>query len=107
MDRKGPAPIKEALGAALERITKNRQGGHFKEEVDMAWLAAAGEEASRHSAPAGFKEGELLVDVDSPIWIYQLNNRRKELEQKIAKTLKRKGTIRIRLRAGDVRCQGI
>jgi len=99
--KKVPTAIKEVLKKAIEQIDKKQQGQVSKEEIARYWESAAGKEASRHSSPAQFKGKTLLINVDSSIWIYQLNIKKKKIEEKLSRLLKHKAPVKIRLRAGE------
>lgn len=72
-----------------------------KEAIKGAWEKAAGREAGNHSSPARIRGKILIVNVDSPIWIYQLNLKKAEIEKKLNRLIGRKPPLSIRLRAGE------
>lgn len=96
-----PASIKELLGRAVEGLTAKQQSPVYEEEIKRAWEDAVGKDAGRHSAPARFKGKTLIINVDSPIWIYQLNIKKTEIEQKLNKAIKEKAPFKISFRAGE------
>ena len=61
----------DAIGGYLRRVDKK---GHLVQaRVAEAWKAAAGPEIARHTAGVFWREPELVVYVDSPIWATELS----------------------------------
>jgi hypothetical protein len=96
-----PAPIKNILPDTIKGIAAEGRGFTCKEEIERIWKEAAGEEASRHSSPKQFKKNTLTVNVDSPIWIYQINIKKAQIEKELTKRLKQAEPVCIRLRTGE------
>jgi len=96
-----PTPIKSVLGKAIQSIIDSKKNTVSEEEIQQVWEQAAGKEASRHSHPIRIKENVLVVNVDSSIWIYQLNLNKQKIEKELNKLLKREQLITITLRAGE------
>ncbi len=67
---------------------------HMKSE----WSALFEKPLSLHMSPGRLSEGELLLFVDSPLWIQQLNYYRQEIVAKLA----RYGVKDVRFRLGRV-----
>ncbi len=102
MRKSKPTPIREVLTRTIESIVAKKQNPVYcEEDINKIWEKVAGKAASRHSSPAQIKGNVLVVNVDSPTWIYQLNIRKSEVEKKLNKLLKQKTPISIRLRAGE------
>ena len=101
MIKKQPEPIKEILKAAIKDMTDEKKRPFGKEDIESVWVRAAGKEASRHSSPTRIKGNALIVNVDSPTWIYQLNIKRNEIEKKLNKIIKLDRPLSIRFRAGE------
>jgi hypothetical protein len=83
------APILNRLGIAegvrLQRIRQD-------------WHSLFGETLSAHMSPARLAEGELLLNVDSPIWIQQLTFSKGE----IVKKLRAYGVSELRFKIGRI-----
>jgi hypothetical protein len=101
MEKTGPTPIKDILQKNLVGANGGKNRPVFEEEIKRAWEKAAGKRAGSHSSPAGIKKGLFLVNVDSPIWIYQLNIKKDKIETRLNKLLKQDNLLRVRLRAGE------
>jgi len=100
MIKRKPVAIKEILQQAVTGIEKQRKNTVFKEEIESFWKEAAGEKAAKHSSPTQLKGETLTINVDSPIWIYQLNINKQKIEKSLARLLHKKN-ITIKLRTGE------
>jgi hypothetical protein len=58
-------------------------GRRHEGEVVAAWPAACGEEIAAHTLCHSFKEGELLVFVDTPTWANELSLMAEELRGRL------------------------
>ena len=103
MKKSHPTPIKDVLKGAVEKIVAKGEGPVFEEDINSLWERAAGKEASKHSSPAGIKGKTLIVNVDSPTWIYQLNIKKEKIEKRLSRLIKNGKRLSIRLRAGEGR----
>jgi predicted nucleic acid-binding Zn ribbon protein len=101
MKRSRPVPIKDVLKSAVEKIVSGSEDPVFEEDIKKVWERVAGKEASRHSSPAALKGRTLIVNVDSPTWIYQLNTKKEKIEKKLNRLVKEGKRLNIRLRAGE------
>lgn len=100
MQKTQPQPIKDILKTTMGGIVAEKDP-LCKEDIKRVWEKAAGKEASRHSSPARVRGKVLIINVDSPIWIYQLNIKRAEIEKKLNRLIKQRAPLSIRLRAGE------
>lgn len=64
--------------------------------IQKEWSSIFAEPLSLHTCPVEIKDGDLLVNVDSPVWLQQL----KFLKQDILERLKPYGVKDIRLKHG-------
>lgn len=62
--------IGDVTGALVHRI--DPAGKRHSGDVVMAWKKAAGDEIARHTSGVAFRDGELVVSVDSPAWANEL-----------------------------------
>ncbi|NQT95644.1 MAG: DUF721 domain-containing protein [Candidatus Omnitrophica bacterium] len=99
--KKSPIAIKDVLLQTLKGMSGQCEHTIFAEEIRGVWKKAAGEAASNHSTPTQLRGKTLVVNVDSPIWIYQLNINKEKIEKKLSKLFQDKGHISIKLRAGE------
>lgn len=89
----------------LSDVIQNMSGGK-KTKIDLikeAFKAAAGKDARDHAAPAAFKSKRLIVNVDSSVWMYELNLRKQAINKELNERLKKDGIIinEIMLRIGE------
>lgn len=68
------------------------------EIIRRDWRNIFREPLSLHMSPAGLKNGELLINVDSPVWLQQLTLLKKDILKKVDTF----GVISIRFRHGRV-----
>ncbi|MFZ5800033.1 MAG: DUF721 domain-containing protein [Candidatus Omnitrophota bacterium] len=76
-----PDSLRNILPGVLERLAG--AGGGTENRWGRAWEEAADAGAKRHTAVAGFSKGRLLVNVDSPVWAFQLNFKKNELLKRL------------------------
>lgn len=100
MRKTQPESIKDILKTAVERIVAEKNP-LYKEDIKKIWERVVGKEASKHSSPARIRGRVLIINVDSPTWIYQLNIKKTEIEKRLNRLIKQKTPLSIRLRAGE------
>ena len=100
MSKTRPEPIKDILTAAIEKIVAQKQP-LYREQINEIWEKAAGKDAGKHSSPARIRGKTLIVNVDSPTWIYHLNIKKSQIEKKLNKLIGKDPWLSIRLRAGE------
>jgi len=101
MEKKAPTLLKEILKTAIKQAEEQKKGLLTEEEVQVAWLDAAGENAAKHTKPKKMTKTTLVIDVDSPTWIYQLNINKSKIEKRLNRYFKNKKPITIKFRAGE------
>ncbi|MDP8296981.1 MAG: DciA family protein [Candidatus Orphnella occulta] len=101
MEKKAPTLLKEILKTAIKQAEEQKKGLLTEEEVQAAWLDAAGENAAKHTKPKKMTKTTLVIDVDSPTWIYQLNINKSKIEKRLNRYFKNKKPITIKFRAGE------
>ncbi len=83
------APLIKNLG-----IENEVKLGRIRQE----WAAIFEKPVSLHMSPASLKEGEVLINVDSPMWLQQLSFYKKTIAEKLSAF----GVKTVRLRLGRV-----
>lgn len=91
MERVGAILLSAVSGLGLEERM-------VLESLRRQWHLLFGEPLSRHIFPADLKDSELLVNVDSPVWLQQLKFFKSEMTAK----LKPYHVKEVRLRLGRV-----
>jgi hypothetical protein len=69
------------LGPVLRQL--GIETGVRLEHMKREWQGLFGKPLSLHMSPGRFSEGELLLYVDSPVWIQQLNYYKQEIISKL------------------------
>ncbi len=96
----GELPLEEAVRQALKKLTKDE--ALTEEGVAAAWEKAAGCKAARHSRPASFKGGRLVVEVDASSWLYELTLEKKAILKRLGGKFAGKKIKEIGFRIGEV-----
>lgn len=68
-------------------------------EIRREWAALFGEPLSLHMSPASMRNDELLINVDSPVWLQQISFYKTD----IVKKLSRFRIAGVRFRLGKIR----
>jgi len=94
----------ERLGRLLAGVIKSLGAKEHlgKEEIELAWRAAAGGSAATHSRPVSYKRGTLVVNVENSSWLYELTTHKKDIISKLEKGLEREKIKELRFRIGDI-----
>ncbi len=80
--------IKDIIPQVVEKMARER-GQHVGEQdaLERAWQDILEQQELKHVKLVGPREGNLLVSVDSPAWLYHLRMRKakilKQLQEKI------------------------
>jgi hypothetical protein len=85
------------LGPMLKRL--GIESGVRLERIRNDWFAILDPSLSAHMFPSGCTGQELLVNVDSPVWMQQLTYYKKEIIRKLSSY----GIADVRFRLGKVR----
>jgi hypothetical protein len=67
-------------------------------EIKKIWYSLFKDPLSSHMSPYKLSEGEILLNVDSPVWLHELNY----FKEDIIKTLSSYGVREVRFRLGRV-----
>lgn len=78
-----PDLIKNIIPGVIEKLSSGNP--EWQNSLTRAWETAADSKAKKHTRIAGFRKGRLLVNVDSPVWIFQLSFKKTELLRKLQK----------------------
>jgi predicted nucleic acid-binding Zn ribbon protein len=97
MGTQQPQPIKEIL----KQTILNKKTTKQQKDIQQAWEVAVGKDAARHTALHSLHRATLIVSVDSPVWVFQLNTNKQDIEKRLQKQLRLTQPIKIKLRAGD------
>jgi len=101
MRNKRPTPIDAILKETIKQIEDKKKGSLSEEEIMSAWRDVAGGQAAQHSVPVKINKDILTINVDSPTWIYQLNIKKRKIEDALNRKIDRSTPLKIRFRAGE------
>ncbi len=82
-----PTRLGEILRAALARLPAGRDLAHY--EVWTHWESAVGPAIARHAWPERLHRGVLVVAVDGPEWMQELQFLKRELQARLNERLGR------------------
>lgn len=90
----------EKAGSLLGPVVKSLgiESGVRLSRIKNEWHTLFNKPLSLHMSPSKLTEGELLLNVDSPVWVQQLNFLKKEITAKLSGH----GVREIRFRIGKV-----
>ena len=93
------------LGDVLRKLMKKMRRldrGKFS-GLQRAWAELVGEEISKRTRVAGFREGQLTIEVESPVLMHELNSFMKHnLLAGLQETEKGRDVARLKFRLGPV-----
>lgn len=92
--------IGDVLKETLKRLISPSRPS--EEGVLVLWAAAAGAGAAKHSKPVAIKKSELVVNVDSSSWLYELTLRKKEILRALEGKFGKKIIKNLRFRIGEL-----
>lgn len=73
-------PIKDIISKVIANISSGKPEVHDK--IQRIWENMLDQKARQHASIVGLQKGKLVVNVDSPAWLFQLNlQKRKVLEK--------------------------
>ena len=74
-----------SLSASLDSVVRSLRGPS-REEVGGIfgrWEEAVGEYVARHARPSRFEEGVLVIDVDEPAWVTEIEFRSEDISRRL------------------------
>ena len=94
----------KAIGDVLKETLKKliSPSRPSEEGVAVLWGVAAGCDAGKHSKPIGIKKSELIVNVDSSSWLYEMTLRKKAILKGLEGKFGKKVIKNIRFRIGEI-----
>lgn len=92
--------IKDVLKETLKKLASPSRPS--AEAVAALWEAAAGSGAAKHSKPVAVKRSELLVNVDSSSWLYEMTLKKKAILKGLEGKFGKKVIKNIRFRIGEI-----
>ena len=99
MKQRGPEHIKDIIKSIL--APKNPKAQE-QSEVFAAWAKTANKKILAHTRLNSIRKNELVINVDSSAWLYQLNLGKVKISKKLNKFLGKEQTIKLYFRLGEV-----
>ncbi len=78
-------PIKRVIKQVVGNLSRGGQQAGLNSRISVAWEASIGRKLAKHTKIAGFKDGKLLVIVDSPTFLFYLNLKRAKIRTHMQK----------------------
>ncbi|NBS30675.1 MAG: DUF721 domain-containing protein [Actinobacteria bacterium] len=74
-----------SLSASLDSVVRSLRGPSRAEVGGIfgRWEEAVGEYVARHARPSRFEDGVLLIDVDEPAWVTEIEFRTEEISSRL------------------------
>lgn len=74
-----------SLSASLDSVVRSLRGPSRAEVGGIfgRWEEAVGEYVARHARPSRFEEGLLVIDVDEPAWVTEIEFRTDEISRRL------------------------
>jgi len=69
--------IKDIINSVIKNISSGKR--KVQEEILKTWEDVLGKRAAKHTKIMGIHNGKLFVNVDSSVWLFQLNLKRNYL----------------------------
>jgi len=77
--------IKNILESVVSKMSGEKKDK--AEQLRMAWEAVVTKEMGRHSRVANFKAKKLIVNIDSSVWMYEINLHKQQIKADLNKNL--------------------
>jgi len=90
-----PDLIKSIIPGVIERLSSGNP--EWQNSLNQAWERVVGAKALSHARIAGFRKGKLLINVDSPAWLFQLNFKKLGLLRRLQKEFPKLSAISFRI----------
>lgn len=69
--------IKDIVHQVIDKIAEKKTAEH--KSIDHIWQNFLGHKELQHTRLVGINEGRLLVVVDSPAWLFQMNIKKQRI----------------------------
>jgi len=89
----------ELIKNILPQIIDNLSSGkpEIQNKITKLWSRLLDPKVIKHAKPTGFEKGILTVNVDSPVWMFQLSFKRQEILTALQKEFKEISAIKFRI----------
>ena len=73
--------IKDIISQVIANISSGRPEVHNK--IQRIWQNIVDKKALGHTAIVGLQKGQLVIHVDSPAWLFQMNFQKRKVLEKL------------------------
>lgn len=87
--------IKDIVKQVIGSISSGKPEVHNK--LQRIWQNVLDKKAIEHTAIVGLRKGELVIHVDSPAWLFQMNLHKRKLLERIQTEYPELSVIRFKL----------
>ena len=77
--------IKDVLNDVIGQLALRRPDA--SKRIEHAWNKYTDEKEKKHTSLVSLSAGKLIVHVDSPAWLYQMNTKKKTLLERLQKEI--------------------
>lgn len=90
--------IKQVLQAVFKELTEKLNQNDFDAAL-KTWQRIVGEKAARHTKIVYLTKDKIQVNVDSSVWLHELNLKKRSIQARLQEALKIQKVI---LRLGEI-----
>jgi hypothetical protein len=90
-----PDLIKNIIPEVINKLSSGNP--EWQNSLTRTWEAIADSQAKKHTAIAGLRKGRLLINVDSPVWVFQLTLKKGELLRRLQRDFPELSAISFRI----------
>ena len=87
--------IKSVVSSVIEKLASDNLDRN--QRLWQAWQAAAGKKFLKHTTIESYKNGRLVIKVDSPVAMFQLNLKRNHILEVLRKADRELKSINLRM----------
>lgn len=87
--------IKDIIPQVIDNLSSGRQ--ETRTRVYRLWQNMSNKKILQHTVVAGLHKGELVIHVDSPAWLFQMNLQKRKILEKLKEEIPELSQIRFRI----------
>lgn len=87
--------IQDIIPSVVEKMALRKPEAHLK--IQRLWQNICEKKETQHTSIVGLQKGTLVVNADSPAWLFQMNLRRKRILEKLKEEIPEVNTIRFKI----------
>ena len=72
-------PIKDIVRGVIQKLS----GGSTPVQLQELWKSIVGDKGTAHTRILSFEQGKVVVEVDSPAWLYQMSLKKRKILQQL------------------------